>query len=253
LSFKKRFDLEDTISTVLYHEIVLYNSLLNTIRQSLESVERGLKGEIIFDEKLEKLKIQILAGKVPELWLDKSYSSILNLNRYIDDLNMRVEFLSNWVNDKKPITFNLGAFYHPEEFLTGILQVYARKHIVAFDSLAWKTELMPIDFKPTEEPEEGIYIEGLPIEGAKWDQTKGTLVECAQRELENYLPIIHLLPTQDKTFYDSKPFYECPIFRTQTRGTGALDLPNYIISLFIPSSEADHWIQRSVAAFITIQ
>jgi hypothetical protein len=43
------------------------------------------------------------------------------------------------------------------------------------------------------------------------------------------------------------------VFRTQNRGTGALDLPNYIISFYLPAQDSpDHWVQRSVAAFITI-
>ena len=105
------------------------------------------------------------------------------------------------------------------------------------------------------EPEEGIYIEGLPLEGAKWDETKHQLVECGQRELISVLPVLHLCPTQEKGMYDMNVTYECPVFRTQNRGTGALDLPNFIISLFLPSSDTapDHWIQRSVAAFITTQ
>ena len=66
---------------------------------------------------------------------------------------------------------------------------------------------------------------------------------------------MHLMPTQEKNLYDMNTTYECPVFRTQNRGTGALDLPNYIISFFLPTEDCkpDHWVQRSVAAFITVQ
>ena len=105
------------------------------------------------------------------------------------------------------------------------------------------------------EPEEGIYIEGLPVEGGRWDPVAKTLTECGQKDLMNYLPVMHLSPTQDKKLYEKEGFYECPVFRTQNRGTGALDLPNYIISVYLPTQTEtpDHWVQRSVAAFITIK
>jgi hypothetical protein len=45
------------------------------------------------------------------------------------------------------------------------------------------------------------------------------------------------------------------LYRTQNRGSGAMGLPNYITSIFLDvgTGEADHWIQRSVATFITVQ
>ena len=256
-NFLKKFNIKDTLSTVLHHEIILYNKLISVIKASLEEMERGLKGLILIDEKLDLLSRRLMSNRVPEMWLEHSFPSILNLRNYMDDLNKRVSFLNHWVTMSEPTVFNLGAFYHPEEFLTAILQMYARKHVVPFDTLRWKTT--PLKYtnpsKIYQEPEEGIYICGLPIEGAKWDLEKETLCECSNRELTNFLPVIHLLPTQETEPYDMNTTYECPVFRTQNRGTGALDLPNYIISLYLPTKDMkpDHWVQRSVAAFITVQ
>jgi hypothetical protein len=198
---------------------------------------------------VESLCRRLLANRVPDLWLTNSFPSVLPLRRYMDDVVQRVAFLSEWVCEKKPAVVRLGAFYHPEEFLTSILQVYARKHVVPFDSLSWRTIVASAD---SPEPEEGILVEGLALEGAKWDGEANSLTECGQRELENFLPVLHLLPTQEKERAES--LYECPVYRTQNRGTGALDLPNYIFSIFLPcgADGADHWVQRSVAAFITI-
>jgi hypothetical protein len=110
-----------------------------------------------------------------------------------------------------------------------------------------------VDGRPDCAPEDGIYAENLYIEGAKWDPVAQALTECGQRELISTLPVVQLLPTENPKGTDNT--YECPMYRTQTRGTGALDLPNYLMSLEIPigSQTADHWIQRSVAVFITVQ
>ncbi|OHS93276.1 hypothetical protein TRFO_11887 [Tritrichomonas foetus] len=255
--FLKHYNVEETINTVLHHEILLYNKLLKVISESLNEMQKGLKGLILIDERLDLLNRRLLANKIPEIWLEHSFPSILTLRNYMDDLNVRVKFLDDWVRMGSPTVYNLGAFYHPEEFLTAVLQVYARKHTVPFDSLSWITTPLEAKFqnKIMKEPEEGIYILGLPIEGAKWDTENYTLAECGQRELVSVLPVIHLQPTQEKNHYNLNQTYECPVFRTQNRGSGALGLPNYIFSIYLPteSESPDHWVQRSVAAFITTQ
>ncbi|KAK8861158.1 hypothetical protein M9Y10_012853 [Tritrichomonas musculus] len=257
-SFTTKFDITDTINTVVHHEIILYNELLSTIHNSLLTLQKGLKGMIVIDEELDNLNRRILANKVPELWLRKSFPSILTLRAYMDDLNQRIAFMHKWMNEGRPKVFKIGAFFHPEEFLTAVLQVYARKHTVPFDTLVWRTKIT--DFaspdKVDKEPEEGIYGDGLFIEGAKWDVMSKTLTECGQRELIATMPIIHMYPSEKKmTQQELATIYECPMYRTQNRGTGALDLPNYLMSIYIPSpnQSPDHWIQRSVAIFVTVQ
>jgi hypothetical protein len=244
----------DTLSNVVLHELAAYNALITVISDSLDRMERGLRGLILIDEQLEQANRRLLANKVPEIWLRASFPSILNLHNYIDDLVQRVTFFQRWISMGSPVVFQLGAFFHPEEFLTAILQAFARKHLAPFDTLRWKTTPMP-DARIHTEPEEGIYIDRLPMEGAKWDAEKATLVECGQLDLVNLLPVLHLQPTVEECPHDLAETYECPLYRTQNRGTGALDLPNYIMSLWLPTRNVipGHWVQRSVAAFITVQ
>jgi hypothetical protein len=255
VTFLKKFKVQETMNTVLHHEILLYNHLISVISQSLSEMSRGLKGLIVIDEKLELLHRRIFANRIPELWMDVSFPSILPLRAYMADLAMRVQFIDCWVRHGSPIVFNLGAFYHPEEFLTAVLQVYARKHTVPFDKLSWKTTAREDATGDLigQAPEEGIYIEGLPLEGARWSTERGTLEECGQRQLVNRLPVLHLLPTTEQNAYDMAATYECPVYRTQNRGSGAMGLQNYIFSLYLPTLDEspDHWVQRSVAAFIT--
>ncbi|OHT13633.1 Dynein heavy chain family protein [Tritrichomonas foetus] len=254
-NFKNKFDKSQTMTTVLEHEVILYNNLITVIVDSLKQMEKGLKGLILIDESLETFNRSLLSNKVPELWLRNSFPSILSLSSYMSDLNKRVEFLNGWLNNgQQPEFIFLGGFFHPEEFLTAVLQSYARKHKVPFDSLGWVSS--PVSYKEAKNNmlEEGVYIEGLMLEGAKWDTVESKLIECGEKDLNNQLPIIKLVPSQDKSPYNLSKTYECPVFRTQNRGTGALDLPNYIFSLFLPTPtiKPDQWVQRSVAAFITI-
>ena len=262
--FEKEFDLQDTINMVLYHEVLLYNQLLQTIKESLEILMNGLKGLIVFDEKLELLNRRILANKVPEIWLEKSFPSILPLNNYINDIKSRIQFISQWcVTKERPKVFNLGAFYHPEEFITAILQVSARKHKIPFDSLCWSTIITNIPSNSIHDIEDyniedGIYVNNLFVEGAKFDSKTNSLVECGQCELISQLPIVHFIPrekTEDFDKQENQQIYLCPLYRMQNRGSGALGLPNHIMDIQIPvnNETPDHWIQRSVAAFLTIR
>ena len=47
--FEKKFSTNDTMNTVLHHELLLYNELLKVIRESLEQMEKGLKGLILIN------------------------------------------------------------------------------------------------------------------------------------------------------------------------------------------------------------
>jgi dynein heavy chain len=77
--------------------------------------------------------------------------------------------------------FRLGAFFHPDELGTAVCQVYARKKKVPFDSVHWRNKLLTEP--PTTASEDGIFVENLYLEGAKWDANAQTLVECGQKEL----------------------------------------------------------------------
>jgi hypothetical protein len=254
INFQRKFDQKETLNTVVLHELFAYNRLLSVIAESLDRMEKGLKGLILIDEQLEHATRRLLANKVPGFWLKASFPSILNLHNYFEDLGQRIAFFDRWLTVGPPLIFKIGAFFHPEEFLTAILQTFARARVQPFDLLRWLTTPVRADQVHVVQAE-GICVEGFPMEGAKWDEETQSLVECEQLDLVSQLPILHLRPTVDQTPYDMKVTYECPLYRTQNRGTGALDLPNYIMSLYLPTKqfEPEHWVQRSVAAFITVQ
>lgn len=68
----------------------------------------------------------------------------------------------------------------------------------------------------THHPDEGCYIHGLFLEGARWDPATFRLAESRPKELYTEMAVIWLLPVSNR-----KPpatgTYLCPIYKTLTR------------------------------------
>ena len=78
----------------------------------------------------------------------------------------------------------------------------------------------------TSRPNDGCFIRGLFLEGARWDYDKHELTESRPKELYTDMPIIWLKPTANRE-KPSKGIYDCPVYKTLTRaGTWNLSYVN---------------------------
>lgn len=61
-------------------------------------------------------------------------------------------------------------------------------------------------------PREGSYINGMFMEGARWDTAMGVITDSKLKELFPPMPVIFVKAvTQDKQ--DVKNVYECPVYK----------------------------------------
>ena len=84
----------ESLNTVLQQECIKYNRLLGIVRLDLQNLSKALKGQVIMNERLEKIFFSIDLNKTPEEWLSSGYSSLKPLNSWFENLKERVEFFT---------------------------------------------------------------------------------------------------------------------------------------------------------------
>ena len=153
----------------------------------------------------------------------------------------------------------LSGFFFPQAFLTGTLQNYARQHTIAVDKLSFDFQFKD-DIKwedIDEKPKSGCLFYGLYLEGCKWDHEKHELAESDPKKLFVDLPLLHLVPVEERAKPDSG-IYMCPVYKVLSR-TGTLSTTghstNFVMWFEVPSAsfDQDFWIKAGVAAFLSLR
>lgn len=249
---------EESMNTVLVQELIRYNRLLAVMAESLINVKKALRGKIVMSEELEQLANSLYDNMVPKIWDDKGFLSLKPLSSWVEDLNKRIKFLDDWVKFGTPKVFWISGFFFPQAFITGTLQNFARKHVIAIDRLGFDFKVLDhLQYSDiTEKPEDGCYIYGMYLEGARWDYKKHIINESKPKELFCDLPLMHLVPVADRVA-PKEGIYDCPLYKVVSR-RGTLSTTghstNYVMAMEMPSRvEQNVWIKAGVAAFLALR
>ncbi|KAJ3012302.1 Dynein heavy chain 7, axonemal [Thoreauomyces humboldtii] len=244
----------ESMNTVLLQEVIRFRNLTEVVRESLKNIQKAIKGLVVMSGELEDVLQSILVGGIPKLWAGKSYPSIKPLPSYFNDLLQRLAFFRNWIDHGQPIVFWLSGFFFTQSFLTGCLQNYARKNAIPIDLLAFEFQVTATRSAGVR-PEEGAYINGIYLEGARWDVEENSIVESHPRVLYDSLPIIWLRPGERSKF-DISNTYDCPVYKTSAR-RGTLSTTghstNFVMSMrFLTKAPEEQWVRRGVAGLLQL-
>ncbi|XP_058455827.1 dynein beta chain, ciliary-like isoform X2 [Malaya genurostris] len=217
---------------VAFQECERMNILVREMKRSLRELMLGLKGELTITSDMEELEAALFFDHVPENWTKRAYPSMFGLQSWFADLTIRIKELESWSNDfNLPSSVWLAGFFNPQSFLTAIMQQTARKNEWPLDKMClscdvtkkWKEDI-------SAPPREGAYVNGLYMEGARWDTTIGSISSSRLKELFPQMPVIFIKAiTQDKQ--ETKNIYECPVYKTRIRG------PTYVWTFNLKTKE----------------
>ena len=78
-----------------------------------------------------------------------------------------------------------------------------------------------------ERPQNGCYITGLYLEGARWGYSQHELAESRAKELYTNMPVIWLKPCANRV-KPTSGIYDCPVYKTLTRAGKYLNTIFYL-------------------------
>ena len=231
--------------------------MIKVILSSLRDIRKALKGEVVMTAELEVMGTQLFNNQVPDMWAKAAYPSLKPLGAWVPDLQQRLAFLQGWIDDGKPPAYWISGFYFPQAFLTGTMQNHARKYQLPIDTVSFSYQLtheVPEDV--TMPPTNGVLVFGMFIEGARIDSETHLLAESHPKELYTSLPMMHLLPVDNRQQPDSG-IYVTPVYKTLSR-FGVLSTTghstNFVMACELTSDRPQqHWIKRGVAAFLSLR
>jgi dynein heavy chain len=246
------------------------------MHSSLVSVQKALKGLVVLSAELEAMGTAMFNQVVPANWTKVAYPSLKPCTPWFRDLMARLAFVQDWVDHGVPSNYWISGFFFPQGFLTACLQNYARAKQFPIDTVSFSYVMK--EESPDQlsvKPEFGVYIHGLFLEGARWDMAASSLVDPKPKELFSPMPVIHMLPQQNRETPQSG-IYRCPVYKILTR-TGTLSTTghstNFVVWIEIPSNretiyrsslvsetnaqvlfcDNDDWIKAGVACFCSLR
>ncbi|OMJ83653.1 hypothetical protein SteCoe_15380 [Stentor coeruleus] len=244
-----------SLSTFLFQEIEKFNKLLETMRKTLKELRNAIKGKNIMTDDLFSMYNCLLCSTVPDIWAKVAYPSLKPLASWITDLAARVKFIFDWLKYGNQNCFWLSGFFFPQSFLTAVLQTHSRKYSLPIDCLVFTFEVTPFmfsEFKKT--VNDGVFIYGLYLEGARWDSEEMILIDAQEKEIYFTMPVIQFLPTHN--YVAKEGDYLCPVYKTGKRA-GILSSTglstNFVVYVDLPSEEIpDKWTLLGTALLCQI-
>merc|ERR1712070_250512 len=240
----------DPLKTVLYQECDRYNALLTALHKSLTDMQLAVQGLLIVTPELEEIMDAMLNFQVPKAW-GTAYPSLKPLASWTRDLMRRVETFNNWIEGELPHVFWIPAFTYPTGYTTALLQTQARSQGIPIDTLSWEFPITNQAPESLPKAKEGSFVNGLFVEGARWDLDNNCLVEPLPMELFSPMPVIQFKPVENKK-KGSKGVYSCPIYMYPFR-SGSRERPSWVLNADIKcgGKPSEFWIKRGVAMLLS--
>jgi len=205
---------------VVLQEVERMNLLTLEIRRSLTELKLGLEGSLNMSDAMDTLLTSLKLGRVPATWAKQAYPSLKGLGGWFSDMIQRIEQLTAWeAKLETPFVLWISGLFNPMAYVTAVLQATARSKNLPLDQMeVWTDILQQMDPATyTGYPEDGMYIHGCCMEGARWDSKRSVIADSNPKELHPVLPVINVRAVVYGSV-DKTGIFECPTFITTLRG-----------------------------------
>ena len=244
---KKQFEEPSPTQVVLLQEIERFNALIEGMKENLFRLKRALNGEIGMSAELELMANQFFNGLVPSPWLKLAPQTMKNLVNWIEHFERRNRQYKDWADKEEPKVMWLSGLHIPESYLTALVQTTCRAKGWPLDKSLFSTEVTkerdPNNIK--QRLAHGTYIQGLYLEGARWNTELNCLDVQLPKELVVEMPLVQIIPIEANRL-KLRGTLRTPVYVTQNRrdsmGVGQVFEAD-LRTLRHPS----HWILQGVA------
>lgn len=79
------FKYEESMNSVLLQELARFNTLIEVVKNSLETMIKTLEGKLVMNQDIERMLKSMSNNNVPDVWKARSYPSKKPLLSYIKD------------------------------------------------------------------------------------------------------------------------------------------------------------------------
>merc|ERR1719197_1653928 len=185
-------------------------------------------------------------------WEKLAWASRDPLANWLINLLARQMQLLTWTGDlvQPKVTWVSGLF-NAQAFVNAIKQVTSRKNDWPLNKLVTTVDVTK---KMTPEEVEGIardgaYVDGLYMEGARWDLAAGSVEDAYMKELYPKMPVI-LVRSILAEKEDTRGIYRCPVYEQTERATPGYHTPGsgYLFMMQLKTKQPDSkWVMAGVA------
>ncbi|KAL7749213.1 hypothetical protein RI367_005365 [Sorochytrium milnesiophthora] len=236
---------------VLLQELDRWNLLIERMQSSLKDLRKALKGEIGMSQKLDEIANSLYNGSLPNVWRPLAPQTEKNLGSWMAHFERRYAQYRNWVENGEPLVIWLSGLQVPESYLTALVQMACRKNGWPLDRSTLYTVVT--EFRTasdiTERPQLGCYVQGLYLEGAGWNITRGCLEKLPFGSgLVQELPILRIVPIEAQRLKLINTF-RTPVYTTQQRrNAGGI---GWVFDADLATQDHNsHWVLQGVCLLL---
>lgn len=203
---------------MLLQELERYNKLIVYMHSSIANLKKALNGEIGMSAELDNLANSFFNGFLPPMWSKLAPQTEKKLTSWITHFERRLSQYRGWVDVEEPKVIWLSGLHIPESYLTALIQTTCRGKGWALDKSTMYTNVTKfMDAKEvTKRLEHGTYVQGLYIEGARWNGEADCLDYQRPKELVQEMPLLQVIPVEANKI-KLRGTIKTPVYVTQAR------------------------------------